>query len=326
MAKERVMVGYRRAGRSGLLLPEISFGLWQNFGEGGDDRVAEEIVATAFDHGITYFDLADNYGPPEWSAEERFGRMLRTTLSSHRDEIVIATKAGHLCWNGPYGDWGSKKHLIASLDRSLQCMGLDYVDIFYHHRPDPDTPMEETAEALAQIVRSGKALYVAISKYSLAETVRMVDLLERQGIHPLVNQVRYNIMDRHIEGDGLLHGLAGLGMGSVIFSPLNQGILTDKYLSGTIPGDSRGVRSERIQNDLTDDNLERLRSLNELAARRGQSLAEMAITWLLARENVTSVLVGARTVDQLLENIGALATARDFSSEELDVIDRLFRP
>ena len=324
MADEKVMVGYRRAGRSGLLLSEISFGLWQNFGEGGDDRIAEKIVMTAFDHGVTYFDLADNYGPPEWSAEERFGRIMRSSLSSHRDEIVIATKAGHLCWNGPYGDWGSKKHLIASLDKSLICMGLDYVDIFYHHRPDPETPMEETAEALSQIVRSGKALYVAVSKYSLAETVRMVDILERNGIHPLVNQVRYNIMDRHIEGDDLLHGLSGLGMGSVIFSPLNQGLLTGKYLNGTIPGDSRGVRSERIQEALTPENVDKLCQLNRLASERGQTLAEMAITWLLHHENVTSVLVGARTEEQLLENIGALAISRSFSSDELDTIDSLF--
>ena len=315
---------YRRAGKSGLFLPELSFGLWQNFGKDSDYRQCRNILKTAFDNGITYFDLADNYGPPAWSAEERLGQIMRDLFVNHRDEIIVATKAGYDCWNGPYGNWGSKKHLIASIDRSLGLLGLEYVDIFYHHRPDPVTPMEETAEALESIVRSGKALYIAISNYSREEAVKMAKLMEKRGLDILVNQVRYNIIDRHIEDDDLLEGLDELGIGCVVFSPLNQGILTRKYLSGDIPPDARGTRSDRIRKELTPKLVENLRVLDRMAIERGQTISELAIAWLLFNKRVTSVLIGARTEGQLMENIMALGKSREFEEPEIAVINKYF--
>lgn len=317
---------YRRAGASGLLLPELSLGLWQNFGDGADDAETRKMVTKAFDSGITYFDLANNYGPPPGSAERRFGRILKEELSAYRDELIISTKAGYDMWKGPYGNWGSKKYLTASLDQSLRRLGLDYVDIFYHHRPDPQTPMEETAEALFQAVRSGKALYVAISNYPLKDAMRMHEILEGYGVHPTVNQVRYNIYDREIEKDNLLLGMENIGMGSVIFSPLHQGLLTDKYLGGNVPSDSRAVRSERLQGILKNEPrlFEKLQTLDDLASQRGQSLSDMAIAWLLGKGNVTTVLVGARTLGQLEGNLRALDGPRDFSPEELEVIESTF--
>lgn len=317
---------YRRAGASGLLLPELSLGLWQNFGDAADDRETKKIVTTAFDNGITYIDLANNYGPPPGSAERRFGRILKEELAAYRDELIIATKAGYDMWPGPYGNWGSKKYLIASLDQSLRRMGLDYVDIFYHHRPDPQTPMEETAEALYQAVRSGKALYAAVSNYPLKDAMRMNELLEGYGIHPIVNQVRYNIYDREIEKDNRLLGMENIGMGAVIFSPLHQGLLTDKYLEGKVPSDSRAVSSERLQGILKNEPelLEKLGTLNSLARSRGQTLSELALTWLLAKGNVTTVLAGARTLGQLEGNLKALSGPRTFTQEELQVIEGTF--
>ena len=315
---------YRKAGKSGLFLPELSLGMWQNFGKDADDIECRNIIKTAFDNGITYFDLADNYGPPAWSAEERFGKIARDLLIRHRDEIVIATKAGYDCWDGPYGNWGSKKHLIASLDKSLKLFGIEYVDIFYHHRPDPETPMEETAEALETIVRSGKALYIAISNYSFDDARKMAMIMERKGFHILVDQVRYNIIDRHIERDNLLKGLGEMGIGCVAFSPLNQGILTEKYISGNIPHDSRGMRSDRVRKELTSGLINGLTNLDGLAKGRGQTISELAIAWLLSHGEVTSVLIGARTEAQLMSNIIALGKSREFLESELNFIDECF--
>ncbi|MBO8435614.1 MAG: aldo/keto reductase [Spirochaetes bacterium] len=315
---------YRKAGKSGLFLPELSLGMWQNFGKDADDIECRNIIKTAFDNGITYFDLADNYGPPAWSAEERFGKIARDLLTRHRDEIVIATKAGYDCWDGPYGNWGSKKHLIASLDKSLKLFGIEYVDIFYHHRPDPETPMEETAEALETIVRSGKALYIAISNYNFDEARKMAMIMKRKGFHILVDQVRYNIIDRHIERDNLLKGLGELGIGCVAFSPLNQGILTEKYISGNIPHDSRGMRSDRVRKELTSGLINGLTKLDGLAKGRGQTISELAIAWLLSHGEVTSVLIGARTEAQLMSNIIALGKSREFLESELNFIDECF--
>ena len=317
---------YRRSGASGLLLPELSLGLWQNFGEGADGKETRSIILKAFDSGITYFDLANNYGPPGGAAERCFGRILRDDLMAYRDEIIVSTKAGYEMWPGPYGNWGSKKYLTASLDQSLKRLGLDYVDIFYHHRPDPQTPLEETAEALCQSVRSGKALYAAVSNYALKDVMRMQEIMSGYGIHLLVDQVRYNIYDREIEKDNLLLGLENIGMGSVIFSPLHQGLLTDKYLLGKIPPGSRGVRSERLKGIFSNEPalFDKLDRLNRIASDRGQPLSSMALCWLLRKENVTSVLCGARTLSQLEDNLKALSGPREFSKEELDAIDSVF--
>lgn len=317
---------YRRAGASGLLLPELSLGLWQNFGDGADEAETKRMVTKAFDSGITYFDLANNYGPPPGAAERRFGKILSQELFPYRDEIIISTKAGYDMWKGPYGNWGSKKYLTASLDQSLRRMGLDYVDIFYHHRPDPQTPMEETAEALSQAVRSGKTLYVALSNYPLKDAMRMEELLKGYGIHPVVNQVRYNIYDRNIEKDNLLLGLENIGMGSVIFSPLHQGLLTEKYLDGNVPPGSRALHSERLQGILKNEPglFEKLGALESLARERGQRLSDLAITWLLQKGNVTTVLVGARTLSQLEGNLKALSGPRTFTQEELEIIEDTF--
>lgn len=311
---------YRRCGRSGLKLPLISLGLWQNFG--GDVPLERQraIVRRAFDLGITYFDLANNYGPPYGSAEENFGRMLATDLAGHRDELVISTKAGYDMWPGPYGEWGSRKYLLASLDQSLKRMGLDYVDIFYSHRFDPETPLEETMGALATAVHAGKALYVGISSYSGRRTREAAAILRQFGTPLLIHQPSYSMLNRWIEAD-LLGVLKEEGIGSVVFSPLAQGMLTDKYLEG-VPEGSRASRAGSMSQDmLTDANLAKIRALNEIAGRRGQSLAQMAVAWTLRDPVVTSALVGASSVGQLEQNVAAMDKL-EFSPDELKEIDR----
>jgi L-glyceraldehyde 3-phosphate reductase len=311
---------YRRCGRSGLKLPAVSLGLWQNFGGEGPIDVQREIVRRAFDLGITHFDLANNYGPPPGSAEENFGRILATDLAGHRDELVISTKAGYLMWAGPYGEWGSRKYVLASLDQSLNRMGLDYVDIFYSHRFDPDTPLDETIGALDSAVREGKALYAGISSYSARRTHEAVDILRRMGTPLLIHQPSYSMLNRWIEPD-LLGELRDEGIGCIVFSPLAQGLLTDKYLHG-IPEGSRASHASPMSPDmLTEKNLAKVRALNEIAKRRGQSLAQMAVAWTLRDPVVTSALVGASSVAQLEQNVAALDKL-EFSSAELDEIDR----
>jgi L-glyceraldehyde 3-phosphate reductase len=311
---------YRRVGRSGLLLPAVSLGLWQNF---GDDRPLEgqrEIVRRAFDRGITHFDLANNYGPPYGSAEENFGRLLATDLRGHRDELVISTKAGYDMWPGPYGDWGSRKYLLASLDQSLGRMGLDYVDIFYSHRADPDTPLEETLGALDAAVRQGKALYAGISSYSAERTREAAAILRQLGTPLLIHQPSYSLLNRWIEG-GLLDVLGEEGVGCIVFSPLAQGLLTDRYLDG-VPAGSRASREGSLTSDmLTDETLAKARALRGVAQRRGQSLAQMALAWTLRDPRVTSTLIGASSVAQLEDNLGALDRF-DFDDDELAEIDR----
>lgn len=314
---------YRKAGDNGLKLPVVSLGLWHNFGAEADPLVCRDIVATAFDHGITHFDLADNYGPPPGAAECRFGEILRTTLASHRDELVVSSKAGYQMWPGPYGDWGSRKHIIAGCDQSLKRLGLDYVDIFYHHRPDPNTPLEETMGALASLVRSGKALYVGISNYHAAEAVKAIRILNDMGCPCVLDQVRYSMLDRWTEKDHLFSALGGK-TGVICFSPLAQGLLTDTYLSGTIPAGSRAkengsLKAERITHSL----VVRLNKLDAIAKKRGQSLSQMAVSWLLRNEGVTSVLVGARNPQQLLQILECVETNPSFSAEELNMIDEI---
>jgi L-glyceraldehyde 3-phosphate reductase len=312
---------YRRTGRSGLKLPAISLGLWWNFGHDRDFETGRATVRRAFDLGITHFDLANNYGPPYGSAEENFGRLLREDLHPFRDELVISTKAGYDMWPGPYGEWGSRKYLLASLDQSLGRMGLDYVDIFYSHRFDPETPLEETIGALDTAVRQGKALYAGISSYSAEKTREAAAILRELGTPLLIHQPSYSMLNRWIEPD-LLDVLGELGVGCITFSPLAQGMLTDKYLNG-IPEGARASRpGYSLWPDLiTDDSLEKIRALNEIAARRGQSLAQMALAWTLRDERVTSTLVGASSVEQLEDNVGALENL-DFDEEELAEIDR----
>jgi L-glyceraldehyde 3-phosphate reductase len=311
---------YRRCGRSGLDLPAVSLGLWQNF---GGDRPLEEsrtIVRRAFDLGITHFDLANNYGPPYGSAEETFGRLLATDLRPYRDELVISTKAGYDMWPGPYGDRGSRKYLLSSLDQSLKRLEIDYVDIFYSHRADPDTPLEETLGALDSAVRQGKALYAGISSYSAERTERADAILSELGTPLLIHQPSYSLLNRWIE-DGLLDVLGELGVGCIVFSPLAQGMLTDRYLDG-IPETSRAARGESLSPKLlTDDALARIRALNEIAARRGQSLAQLALAWTLRDPRVTSTLIGASSVEQLEANVAALERL-DISGDELAEIDR----
>jgi len=311
---------YRRCGRSGLRLPAISLGLWQNF---GDDRPLETqraIVRRAFDLGVTHFDLANNYGPPYGSAEENFGRLLAQDLRPYRDELVISTKAGWDMWPGPYGEWGSRKYLLASLDQSLGRMGLDYVDIFYSHRFDPDTPLEETMGALDAAVRQGKALYVGISSYAPAKTAEAAAILRELGTPLLINQPSYSMLNRWIE-DGLLDVLEREGVGCIGFSPLAQGMLTDRYLQG-IPEGSRASRDSSLLPEwLTEDYLAKVRALNEIAARRGQSLAQLALAWTLRDPRVTSTLVGASSVPQLEANLAALDNL-DFGQDELAEIDK----
>ncbi len=316
---------YRYAGHSGLKLPVLSLGLWHNFGDGVDDAVCRQMIATAFDHGITHFDLANNYGPPAGSAEARFGRMLSEQFGAYRDEMLISTKAGYYMWPGPYGDWGSRKYLIASCDASLKRMGLEYVDIFYHHRPDPNTPLEETMGALAQLVRQGKALYVGISNYHRAEAVKAIALLKELGCPCVLNQVRYSLLDRWVEDDHLLDGMKGEA-GAICFSPLAQGLLSDRYLEGTIPPDSRASKSHFLKPEtITKERVDLLNGLNAIARKRGQSLSEMAISWLLVDKRVTSVLIGASSAEQVKVNLKAVGKSPDFSQEELSSIDELCR-
>jgi L-glyceraldehyde 3-phosphate reductase len=311
---------YRRSGRSGLLLPELSLGLWHNF---GDDRPLDDqraIVRRAFDLGVTHFDLANNYGPPYGSAEANFGRLMREDLRPYRDELVVSTKAGYDMWPGPYGEWGSRKYLLASLDQSLRRMGLDYVDIFYSHRFDPETPLEETMSALVTAVRSGRALYVGISSYSPDRTAEAAALLRAEGVPLLIHQPSYSLLNRWIEG-GLLDTLEDVGAGCITFSPLAQGMLTDKYLDG-IPAGSRATQGKSLDPALLDEqNMGHIRSLAALAAARGQSLAQMALLWTLRDPRVTSTLVGASSVAQLEDNVGALS-GPPLAADELAEIDR----
>lgn len=311
---------FRRIPRTGLMLPAISLGLWQNFGAGSDDR-ARSLCRTALDHGVTHFDLANNYGPPPGAAEETFGWLLANDLSGLRDELIISTKAGYRMWPGPYGSGGSRKYLVASLDQSLARLGLDYVDIFYSHRYDPDTPLEETMAALDHIVRSGRALYVGLSNYTAAETARAAAILQGLGTPAIIHQPSYSILNRWSEGDGLLDQLAGAGMGCICFSPLSQGLLTGKYLAG-VPEGSRAAQGGPLPPDaLTDEVRASLVTLDAIAAARGQSLAQMAIAWVLRDPRMTSALVGASRPEQLLDSLGALA-AHPFSEDELAAIDR----
>jgi L-glyceraldehyde 3-phosphate reductase len=298
---------YRRCGRSGLRLPEISVGLWQNFGDADDMETNEQLITYAFDHGITHFDLANNYGPPAGAAEERFGRILKKHFTGRlRDELIISSKAGYLMWPGPYGEWGSRKYLMASLHQSLERMQLDYVDIFYSHRPDPDTPLEETMTALADMVKQGKALYVGISNYRAPEAARAMELLRSMGTPCLIHQPRYSMLDRWVE-DGLLDLLQQEGVGCIPFSPLAQGLLTNKYLGG-VPAQSRAAKdqSSLSKEQITPERVRQLQALNEIAVARDQSLAQMAIAWLLKDPRITSVLVGVRTMDQMKDNLHAL--------------------
>jgi L-glyceraldehyde 3-phosphate reductase len=312
---------YRRSGRSGLKLPEISLGLWQNFGHTRPLETSRAIVRRAFDMGITHFDLANNYGPPYGSAEETFGRIMASDLAVYRDELVISTKAGWDMWPGPYGEFGSRKYLLASLDQSLRRMGLDYVDIFYSHRFDPDTPLEETMGALDTAVRQGKALYAGISQYKSRQTREAAAILRRLGTSLLIHQPSYSMLDRWIEEDGLLDVLAEEGVGCIVFSPLAQGILTGKYLGG-VPAGSRATHSVYLKPDqITEEKLAKVRALNAIAERRGQPLAQMALAWTLRDPRVTSAIVGASSVAQLEENVGALQN-REFSAGELEAIDR----
>ncbi|GAB3577354.1 L-glyceraldehyde 3-phosphate reductase [Leifsonia lichenia] len=311
---------YNRSGRSGLKLPALSLGLWHNFGDERAIETQRAIVRRAFDLGITHFDLANNYGPPAGSAETNFGRILREDLAPYRDEIVVSTKAGYFMWNGPYGEWGSRKSMLSSLDQSLGRLGLDYVDIFYSHRPDPETPIEETMGALATAVKQGKALYAGISNYSPEQTRAAADALAAHGVPLLIHQPRYSMFDRHIE-DGLFPVLEQVGAGSIVFSPLAQGMLTDRYLDGTVPAGSRAATSHFLsEKQLSPVYLERARALNDIAASRGQSLAQLALSWVLRQPGVTSALIGASSIGQLEQNVAALE-APALSAEEIERIE-----
>jgi L-glyceraldehyde 3-phosphate reductase len=317
--KRYEMMQYHRTGRSGLLLPAISLGLWHNFGGVDSFENGRAMVRRAFDLGITHFDLANNYGPPPGSAERTFGEILRLDLAAHRDELIISSKAGHEMWPGPYGNWGSLKYMLASLDQSLKRMGLEYVDIFYSHRPDPETPMEETLCALDQAVRSGKALYAGISRYDPKQTAAAVRILRELGTPCLIHQPRYSLFDRSIE-DGLLDVLGQEGVGGIAFCPLAQGMLTDRYLQG-IPEGSRTSKAVFLKkSDITEGRMKQIRALNALAAERGQSLAQMALAWVLRDGRMTSALIGASRVEQIEQNVGALANL-SFTAEELARID-----
>ena len=314
---------YNRCGKSGLKLPAVSLGLWHNFGETADYENMKALVFTAFDNGITHFDLANNYGPAPGSAERNFGKILKEELSSYRDELIISTKAGYDMWEGPYGNWGSRKYLLVSLDQSLKRLGLDYVDIFYHHRPDPDTPLEETMGALAHAVSSGKALYAGLSNYSGEQLEKAEKILTELKCPFIINQNRYSVFDRTIEQNGLKSTAARLEKGIIAFSPLAQGMLTNRYLNG-IPADSRIMTDGRFlkQSALTPERLEQIRKLNEIAKERGQTLAEMALAWVLKDGVVTSVLIGASKPSQILDNIKAINNTA-FSAEELKRIDEI---
>ncbi len=314
---------YHRSGNSGLKLPALSLGLWHNFGSNGNYENMKTMCFTAFDHGITHFDLANNYGPEPGSAERNFGRILREELHAYRDELVISTKAGYTMWDGPYGDWGSRKYLLASLDQSLKRMGVDYVDIFYHHRMDPNTPLEESMMALDTAVKSGKALYAGISRYDLEHTRQAMEILKELKCPFIIHQTRYSIFDRHIETDGVKSFTAQNGCGIIAFSPLAQGLLTDKYLKG-IPEDSRIKTDGRFlhADQLTPEKLAQITALNELAKNRGQTLAQMALSWVLRDGEVTSVLIGASKPEQILENLEIVGHT-SFTEEELQAIDAI---
>ena len=314
---------YNRCGASGLQLPAVSLGLWHNFGSNGNFDNMQDMCHTAFDHGNTHFDLANNYGPVPGSAEENFGRILAKGLGRYRDELIISTKAGYDMWPGPYGNWGSKKYLVASLDQSLKRMGLDYVDIFYHHRPDPNTPLEETVRALDGIVRSGKALYVGISNYNKEQTIAAAELFKELGTPFIINQRKYSMFVRDIEKDGLKDYAAAHGIGIITFSPLAQGLLTDRYLHG-IPEDSRVRTDGRFLKEaaIVEETLKKVRALNDLAAQRGQTLAQMALSWILRDGDITSVLIGASKPSQILDNIG-IVHATAFSEEERRRIEEI---
>lgn len=311
---------YRRCGKSGLKLPVISLGLWHNFGGVDTFEHYRETLRTAFDHGITHFDLANNYGPPAGSAEENFGILLQKDFLPYRDELIISSKAGYTMWEGPYGDWGSKKYLVASLNQSLKRMGLDYVDIFYHHRPDPDTPLEETMGALDLIVRQGKALYVGLSSYPAPLAAQAIEMLREMGTPCLIHQPRYSMFDRWVEG-GLLDVLGETGVGCIAFSPLAQGLLTNKYLNG-VPDGSRASKSHGFlkAENITDDVLSKINALNQIAEQRGQSLAQMAMAWLLKDPRVTSVLIGASSATQVLDAVGCVKKL-GFLADELAAIE-----
>ncbi len=322
--KRYTKMKYSRTGKSGLLLPAISLGLWHNFGFTDNFENSRDILKCAFDNGITHFDLANNYGPPYGSAESTFGAIFNRDFKPYRDELIISTKAGYDMWPGPYGNFGSRKYLISSLDQSLKRMGLDYVDIFYHHRPDPDTPLEETMGALDHIVRQGKALYVGISNYEATETAKASKILKEMGTPCLIHQPRYNMMDRWVE-NGLLDVLETEGIGAIAFSPLKQGILTNKYLNG-IPEDSRAVKDGRyLQTSQLDKvTIDKVKLLNDIAISRGQTLAQMGIAWLLKDLRITSVLVGASKPAQLLDSLKALDNL-EFSSETLNKIEAILK-
>lgn len=313
---------YNRCGNSGLFLPIVSLGLWHNFGGTAPYERSREMVLGAFDMGITHFDLANNYGPPIGSAEETFGKILKSELSGYRDELIISTKAGFRMWDGPYGEWGSKKYLIASLDQSLKRMGLDYVDIFYIHRPDPETPLEETCDALAQAVKSGKALYVGVSNYGPEQTARAYDLLKERGVTLLIHQPSYSMLNRWVE-DGLLDTIEEKGIGAIAYSPLAQGLLTNRYFNG-IPADSRAGGESIFLNDgnITPELLDKTYKLNEIAQNRGQTLAQMALAWVLKSPAMTSVIIGASKLSQIKEN-AAFIEKLDFTQDELDAIEEL---
>ena len=315
---------YNRCGKSGLKLPAISLGLWHNFGGQDTFENGRSLIRRAFDLGITHFDLANNYGPPPGSAEENFGAILRKDFSGYRDEMVISTKAGYGMWPGPYGDWGSRKYLVSSLDQSMKRMGLDYVDIFYHHRPDPETPLEETMMALDHVVRQGKALYVGLSNYGVEETKQAIGILKELGTPLLIHQPAYSMFNRWVE-DGLTDLLKDEGVGSIAFVPLAQGLLTNRYING-IPQDSRALKPNSFLNegDVSQEVLAKVRQLNEVAQERGQSLAQMALAWVLRKQKITSALIGASKVSQIEENVAALNNL-GFSQEELKLIDEILK-
>ena len=316
---------YNRCGASGLLLPAVSLGLWHNFGSNGNFETMQAMCHTAFDKGITHFDLANNYGPIPGAAEENFGRILEKGLGAYRDELIISTKAGYDMWPGPYGNWGSKKYLVASLDQSLKRMGLEYVDIYYHHRPDPNTPLEETVRALDGIVRSGKALYVGISNYNKEQTIEAAKLFKELGTPFVINQRKYSMFVRDIETDGLKDYAAANGIGIITFCPLAQGLLTDRYVNG-IPEDSRIRTDGRFlkENAITEETLGKIRALGEMAAQRGQTLAQMALSWILRDGDITSVLIGASRPAQILDNVGMLKNL-EFSTEERQRIEEILK-
>jgi len=313
---------YRRCGNSGLQLSAMSLGLWHNFGHVNEFENSRNLIKTAFDNGITHFDLANNYGPPPGSAEETFGKILKMDFNKYRDELIISSKAGYTMWDGPYGDWGSKKYLVSSLDQSLKRMKLDYVDIFYHHRPDPETPLEETMSALDLIVRQGKALYVGISNYGPIEAAKAIEILRDLGTPCLIHQPKYSMFERWVE-EGLLDVLEQTGVGCIPFSPLAQGLLTDKYLNG-IPKDSRVATSGVFlnENHLTPERLDKIKRLNKVAEDRNQKLAHMALSWILKDDRITSVLIGASKPEQILDSLKALKNTT-FSKEELDKINNI---